>query len=495
MDDEKKGIDVFEDGDLVKEPEIFKTYPDSKNSGYIPKATAITIIVAVILVILLIGGSFAGGYFTAKSNGIEGDMPMLEKAYELVKKYYYKDISWDEFQILATQGMLEEIDDFTFLSNYETEMVKKSIGVNILTNNYCEYTIARISPDSPLQTLYAKSRCEGPAYTQGASYKSVTYASTENVEAEQIKIQRGDRLIALSISDTTPIVVNGLKREIVNALIAQSDNLDLYIQRSNGYGEFTEDCVYKFEVEKTYQHTNYANLFTPEEIGDSTGTTAMIEFAAFSKISVVQFYDCLQRFVEGGYKHLILDLRENGGGDEEVIQFLAACFIEGAKDADIPLVYVKSKQPNGKTGTRYMYSSRQVVGESEDGEVTLNAINLPSQVEDFKMTILCNGGSASASEVIIGALSYYEDVKIVGRKTYGKGVGQACFVLNSKYLLYITNSEYFIPTDIDGDGKVEWTESIHGIGFKPDTENTVTGTYAPLDKDLAVQRALTILNS
>ena len=52
-----------------------------------------------ILILMIIGGSFAGGYFLAKSRGIEGDMPLLVEAYENFKKYYYKDISFEEFQI------------------------------------------------------------------------------------------------------------------------------------------------------------------------------------------------------------------------------------------------------------------------------------------------------------------------------------------------------------------------------------------------------------
>jgi len=123
----------------------------------------------------------------------------------------------------------------------------------------------------------------------------------------------------------------------------------------------------------------------------------------------------------------------------------------------------------------------------------VSIVNLPALVEGFNMTILCNEGTASSSEALIGALQYYNGTKIIGSTTYGKGVGQVVIPYGD-YYIYITNSIYYIPTDENGDGVTEWTKSIHEVGFTPDAENKIDNIIRPLSTDKAIARALTLLN-
>ena len=79
----------------------------------VSKKTATVSIIATVVVLLIIGASFTAGFFTARSTGIEGDMPLLEKAYEIVRDYYYEDITFSEFQEMASAYMVSALDDYS----------------------------------------------------------------------------------------------------------------------------------------------------------------------------------------------------------------------------------------------------------------------------------------------------------------------------------------------------------------------------------------------
>ena len=241
----------------------------------------------------------------------------------------------------------------------------------------------------------------------------------------------------------------------------------------------------------------YATLYTPEQIGDPTGETAMIKFTKFAGSAVLDFVKCVKQFKEAGYKHLILDLRDNGGGDGDILAFIGACLINGADKESKPMIYNIRNTGNGKMQGSYVSTISSVEMIVDDEVTNVNAVNLPAEIgEDFKMTILCNNSTASSSEALIGALMYYNQTDIIGTTTYGKGVGQITIPFaNGKYMLYITNAQYYIPTDENGDGAPEWTKSIHKVGFTPKEENVIDNIYRPISTDKAIQRALTVLNN
>ena len=496
MLDDKNGIDVFQDGDVTPEVEIFKDYsntPTPKN--VVSKRFAITAIISTIIILMIIAGSFVGGFFFAKSKGIESDMPMLEDAYELVKKYYYEDISWDEFQKVATEKFITSIDQFSFMVDAEQPAGKVTIGLSAVTDLYGHHTISQIVQSSPADTIEAINYCENPTYQENANaFTYVNYSTLTDAKSEHIKMEIGDRIVAISFNSNPPVYVEGLTQAYLSAIINQSDTLKMYIAKSNGDGEFTMSGVYQFNIQKIYVKTKYATLYTPSEIGDTTGTTAMIKFTQFSGSAIADFYECAKEFKEAGYKNLILDLRGNGGGGEDILQYVASCLIKGADTKDLGIIYYERNTGNGKWEgefTETIYSSTVSVDLGDEIK-DYSVLNLPKEVEDFNMTILCDGNTASSSEALIGALLFYNNVELIGSKTYGKGIGQIVYPFG-EYYLYIPNGRYYIPTD-DGTGKAEWTTCIHGVGFTPSEENTIDKVYRPLSTDKAIARALTVLN-
>ena len=255
--------------------------------------------------------------------------------------------------------------------------------------------------------------------------------------------------------------------------------------------------VYKFIIEKRFVFNEYAKLFTPEEIGDTTNTTAMIKLYKFEGSAILDFYNCVKAFKDAGYKKLILDLRDNGGGEALILQYIASCLINGADSKNIEILKSIYNSGDGKMKTEYLGTTNQ--GEVVvDGETQIvPVLNLPKEIGDeFELVVLANGNSASCSEALLGALQYYNNVGFVGSKTYGKGVGQISMPFaGGKYILVITNSKYFIPTDEDGDGVIDWTKSIHKTGISPTEENQIDNIYRPIIRDEAIKRALTLFNS
>ena len=167
-----------------------------------------------------------------------------------------------------------------------------------------------------------------------------------------------------------------------------------------------------------------------------------ISVSAFETVTKKQFksaVDCLEKKNEKG---LIIDLRDNGGGlSDTALDML---------DQILPkklVVYTKDK--NGVAEEYYTKDDKE--------------IKIP-------IVILVNGNSASASEVFCGALRDYGKAKLLGTKTFGKGIVQSSFAFRDGTGLKFTTSKYYTPKGIN----------IHGTGFEPDIKVKSNGKMTAL---------------
>ena len=151
-----------------------------------------------------------------------------------------------------------------------------------------------------------------------------------------------------------------------------------------------------------------------------------------------------------GAKSLILDLRNNGGGMVDECEEITDLFL----DKDKTIMTTKDKKGNVQKS------------------VTKN-----KKTYDLPLVILVNENTASASERLTGALKGRNRIKVIGTKTYGKGVIQSVFNLSDGSGLKITTAEYFTPNGIE----------INKKGITPDIEvklpDTVKSVYAVEEKD------------
>ena len=145
-----------------------------------------------------------------------------------------------------------------------------------------------------------------------------------------------------------------------------------------------------------------------------------INLTRFSSTSTKEFDDDMAKMKEQGMKSLILDLRNNGGGYMNTAIELADQFLEGRKE----IVYTK-----GRSSPREDYYS-----------------NGNGMYQNTRLVIMINENSASASEIVSGAIQDLDRGIIVGRRSFGKGLVQRPFQLPDSSEVRLTTARYYTPS-------------------------------------------------
>ena len=145
-----------------------------------------------------------------------------------------------------------------------------------------------------------------------------------------------------------------------------------------------------------------------------------IKINKFSTQTHREFMIALEELKKKGLKKLILDLRDNGGGVLDEAVEIADEFLDGDK----LITYTE-----GKHMPRKEYRCKR-----------------QGQFEKGALTVLCNEGSASASEVLMGALQDWDRATIIGRRSFGKGLVQEQYDLSDNSALRLTVARYYSPS-------------------------------------------------
>jgi carboxyl-terminal processing protease len=146
-------------------------------------------------------------------------------------------------------------------------------------------------------------------------------------------------------------------------------------------------------------------------------------------------------------KGLVLDLRNDPGGVLPGAIGVSAAFLQ----KDVPIVSTKGQLP----GSNVTYYASEAYGSRSVGE---QLAKLPEAVKKVPMVVLVNTGSASASEIVAGALQDYKRALIMGTKTFGKGSVQTIHQLPDETAVKLTTARYYTPND----------RSIQAKGIVPD---------------------------
>ena len=205
---------------------------------------------------------------------------------------------------------------------------------------------------------------------------------------------------------------------------------------------------------------------------DLGGGVAYIRLRQFQEQTPSDLDSALDKFSKNGMKSLILDLRNNPGGLLTAAVEVSEKFVEDGK----LVVYTEGRVRN------------QNMRFSAHAKKAFNGI---------PMVILVNQGSASASEIVAGALQDWGRAMVVGTQTFGKGSVQTIIPLSDGSGLRLTTAKYFTPKG----------RSIHGKGITPDIVVELPKDEAKRDrvpsadpleelkKDIQVQRALDVIKT
>lgn len=323
----------------------------------------------------------------------------------------------------VTPGMIEKleliekiIDTYFYEEDIDREILAEGAYkgmVEALGDPYSQYYTAE-----ELAKLYEDS--EGIYYGVGAyvSLDTVTgYAKISGViagtPAEEADLHADDIIYMVDGVD-----VYGMSLQEVVSLIKGEEGTTVHLTLVRD-GEEIEKDVMRRQVESP------TVVYEMHENG-----MAYIQITEFDIVTVSQFEEAMMTAREEGMKGLIIDLRSNPGGNlSSVVDICRMLLPEGL------IVYTEDRD-----GRRQEYKC--------DGK---NEIEVP-------MVVLIDGNSASASEIMAGAIKDYGIGTLIGTTTFGKGIVQRPVEMSDGSAVKLTISSYFTPKGTN----------IHGIGIEPD---------------------------
>jgi carboxyl-terminal processing protease len=148
-------------------------------------------------------------------------------------------------------------------------------------------------------------------------------------------------------------------------------------------------------------------------------------------------------------KGLVLDLRNDPGGLLHGAVAISSAFLPAKS-------LVVSTDGRAEDAKKKFYATPDDYARGSRGEDVLR--HLPAAVKSIPMVVLVNGGSASASEIVAGALQDHKRATVIGTQTFGKGSVQTIMPLGNSTAIKLTTARYFTPSG----------RSIQALGIKPD---------------------------
>ena len=248
----------------------------------------------------------------------------------------------------------------------------------------------------------------------------------------------------------------------VDGVEYKGDQLDIVSSKLKGEENSTVEIeILRKGETKTFTITREKvklNHIESEIKGQNIG---YLKISSFDEECADEFKEKFNELKSQGIKSLIIDLRNNGGGIVDEALNIADMIIE----KDKTLLITLDKKNN-----------EEVIKSENDAII------------DMPIVVLTNKNTASASEILSGILKDYQKAKIVGTKTYGKGVIQELMFLTDGTGIKLTTNEYLTPN----------RNKINNVGITPDEEVTLPDEVANRlnideEKDTQLQKAIEIL--
>lgn len=334
------------------------------------------------------------------------------------------------FRKLIDEVYIGEIDEQKILD----ETIKGYI--NGLDDEYSEYMTTDEWDDFQSQAL-GNYVGIGIYMATDKNDNVVVLSPIEGSPAEKAGIKEGDIIAAVNEEN-----VLGTSSDKVASLIKGEEGTEVKIKilRDNEYLDFNLKReaikIYHVEQEMLENNIGYISLLT------------------FDEGCAGEFKTALQDLTSKGAKKLIIDLRNNTGGLVDEALEIADCFVPKGENLLITV--------DAKGNKEYSKSQKD-------------------PIVDCELIVLTNEYSASASEILLGALRDSGKAKSVGTKTFGKGVIQSVYLLEDNSALKLTVNEYFTPNET----------KINKVGIEPDYEVELSEDS---QEDLQLNKAIEILN-
>ncbi len=339
--------------------------------------------IIVVLLTLLFKQTIFKFFIADFSDADRLDIDKLEEIITLTQAHYVGDVDWDKAITGAIEGMLQSLDPHTVYF-------------------------------SPSQGQSNDENFEGKYQGIGIQYDVIDdYINVISVipgsPSEKVGLLSGDIIVKIDgesafglASSDVPKKLKGPKNSVVKVGIKRA-----------GF-----DSLLDFEIVR--DEIPIYTLNTSFMANDSTGYVWLNRFAS---TTADELENALIKLEKKGMRQLVLDLRNNGGGYLWQAVKIVGKFISGHKR----VVFTKGREL--KINEEHYTDD---YGQSID--------------RDFPLVVLINHSSASASEIVAGAIQDYDRGLIVGTRSFGKGLVQNEFILNDGSRLRLTVSKYYTPS-------------------------------------------------
>ena len=291
----------------------------------------------------------------------------------------------------------------------------------------------------------------------------VIVAPLEGSPAEKSGLKAGDKILAIDEKGTEGIDVNSAVKKIRGEI---GKEVILLILREEWESpkeiKITRAVIEIPTLKWNYIEKETKGIFQQEAkdlIEKSGKQIARLELYSFNQNAPIVFYKAALMVLIGKVDGIILDLRNNPGGYLEIANHLAGWFLDKGD------IIVKEKFRSGE-------------------EVVFRA-NGNGALKNIPIVILVNKGSASASEILAGALRANLKTKLIGINTYGKGTVQELKSLSDNSNIKLTIANWELP-----DGSI-----ITEDGIKPDIEVKISEEDAKNNHDTQLEKAIEVLIS
>ncbi|ANH80468.1 carboxyl-terminal protease [Niabella ginsenosidivorans] len=299
-----------------------------------------------------------------------------------------------------------------------TEIIKQkyvdSVKIDSLEANALREIMNELDPHSvylpPAELKETTEDLSGRFVGIGVEYRIIKdtvniMSVVKNGPSEKARLQTGDKIIR--VNDST-IAGKKLSNTGVSNLIRGEKGTPVTLQILRG-SQLLNISVTRADIPKP---TLVAAYMIDKNIG-------YIKLDLFGSTSYREFMEAMERLKKEGLTELIFDLRGNGGGYMDAAIDIADEFLSGDK----LIVYTE-----GINSPKKEYRCKR-----------------PGIFENGKLTVLVDELSASASEILSGALQDWDRATIIGRRTFGKGLVQEIFPLSDGAALKLTVARYYTP--------------------------------------------------
>lgn len=358
------------------------------------------------------------------SNKVEYEnVKKFERVRSLLKEYYYKDVNENEMLEGAISGMTEALKDpYTvyFTKDQMKQFTEKSqgsyvgIGVVVTMGEDGILTVVEPFQDSP---------------------------------AHEVGIVKDDKIVKVDDNDVTTI----RDEDMIISMIKGKENTKVKITVYRpSEGKYLDFVVTRKKIKVVNINSEIIE-----------GNIGYVKITMFDSEISKDFQEHLDNMLKKNIKGLIIDLRDNPGGDyDQVCEMADRLLPEGL------IVYTEDKK-----------------GNRQEKKSDSTELNIP-------IAVLVNENSASASEVLSGALKDHNKATLIGTKTFGKGLVQAVVALDDGSGLKVTIARYFTPSGV----------CIQDVGIEPHIKvelpekyRNVAVSQIPREDDNQLQKAIEVI--